>query len=78
MKNAMLDKYEKKVLIFLIENCSKKQVSLIHKEDIIKNMSKNFALSLSTLDDIMLSLSKDNYIDFISSGTAASIPDSRR
>lgn len=67
MKKAMLDKYEKKVLIYLIENCSKKQVSLIHKEDVIKNMSKNFALSLSTLDDIMLSLSKDNYIDYISS-----------
>ncbi len=63
----MLDKNEKKVLIYLIENCSKKQVSLVKKEDIIKAMSKNFALSLATLDDIMLTLSKDGYIDYISS-----------
>lgn len=65
----MLDKNEKRVLKFLIDKCSQKQVTLIHKEEIIREMSKNFALSLPALDDIMLSLTKDNYIDYISSNS---------
>lgn len=63
----MLDRYEKKILLYLIDKCSKKQVSIIYKQEIITQMNKNFSLSLASLDEIMLSLSKDNYIDYIHS-----------
>lgn len=61
----MLDKREKQVLLFLISKCKAKQVNLIYAEDIIKAVGKTFMISLNTLQDIMLSLSRNNYLEYV-------------
>lgn len=61
----MLEKKEKMVMLFLCEMCSQKRSYLISAEIIVQHMSKKYLLTLSELDDIMISLSKDNYIDVV-------------
>ena len=61
----MLDKKEKLVLLYLGEICHEKKTYLIPTQDIAQFVSKKFVISLAELDDIMISLSKDNYLDFV-------------
>ena len=61
----MLDKKEKLVILYLIEICPNKRSYLIRAEQIAEFVSKKYLISLSELDDIMITLSKDNYIDFV-------------
>ncbi|MEG1499610.1 MAG: hypothetical protein RR400_00855 [Clostridia bacterium] len=63
----MLDKKERAVLLFLIENCKADKVALVKAENIILEISKNNVLSLANLNEIMLSLDKDNFIDYVPS-----------
>jgi len=63
----MLDKKEKFVVLYLIEICPQKRSYLILAEQIAEFVSKKYLISTNELDDIMLSLSKDNYIDFVAS-----------
>ncbi|MBQ7885039.1 MAG: hypothetical protein IJ318_02980 [Clostridia bacterium] len=61
----MLDKKEKFVILYLLEVCQNKRSYLILAEQIAEFVSKKYLISLSELDDIMISLAKDNYIDFV-------------
>lgn len=61
----MLDKKEKFVLLYLVEICSDKRSYLIFAESIAEFVSKKYLISTTELDDIMITLAKDNYIDFV-------------
>lgn len=61
----MLDKKEKFVLLYLLEICPQKRSYLILAEQIAEFVSKKYLITTSELDDIMICLSKDNYIDFV-------------
>ncbi len=61
----VLDKKEKMVMIFLSEVCQSKRSYLISAQQIAEFVSKKYILSIAELDDIMISLNKDNYLDFI-------------
>lgn len=64
----LLDQKEKLIMLYLFEKCADRSSHLISAEEIIQFVSnKKHALSLSELDDIMQSLQKDNYIDFVAS-----------
>ena len=53
------------VMTFLSEICTSKRAYLISAEQIAEFVSKKFILSVAEIDDIMISLNKDNYLDFI-------------
>ena len=61
----MLDKKEKFVVLYLVEICPQKRSYLILAEEIAEFVSKKYLITTSELDDIMISLAKDNYIDFV-------------
>ena len=61
----MLDKKEKLVMEFLSKVCTSKRSYLISAAQIAEYVSKKYVLSVAELDDIMISLSKDNYLDFV-------------
>lgn len=61
----MPDRKEKLVLKYLCKTCSSKKTSLILPHDIAKNICKKMVLSVSEIDEIMASLSLQNYIDFV-------------
>ena len=63
----MLDKKEKIVMKYLCKVCPQKQSCLISAQQISEHICHKYLVSISELDDIMLALSKDNYIDFVSS-----------
>lgn len=61
----MLDKKEKLVMSYLSEVCKTKRTYLILSTDIAQFVSQKCIISLGELDDIMIGLEKDNYIDFV-------------
>lgn len=61
----MLDKKERFVVLYLIEICPNKRSYLVLAEQIAEFVSKKYLISTTELDDIMISLAKDNYIDFV-------------
>ena len=63
----MLDKKEKLVILYLVEICTKKTTYLILAEQIAEFVSKKYLITISELDEIMTTLAKDNYIDFVAS-----------
>ncbi len=65
----ILTKKEKKVLIYLCSVCLKKRTYLISPSQIAFALSKDFVLSIVEIDEIMSSLSKDDYLDFVVSET---------
>lgn len=63
----MLDKKEKMVMSYLCKVCPQKQSCLISANQIAQFLCKKYLVTISELDDIMISLYKDNYIDFVAS-----------
>lgn len=61
----MLDKKEKFVVLYLLEICPNKRSYLVLAEQIAEFVSKKYLISTTELDDIMITLAKDNYIDFV-------------
>ena len=61
----MQERKERLVLIFLCKTCDAKKTHLISPHDIAKSVSKKIILSISEIDEIMTSLSLQNYIDFV-------------
>ena len=61
----MLDKKEKFIVLYLLEICPAKRSYLVLAEQIAEFVSKKYLISTSELDDIMITLAKDNYIDFV-------------
>lgn len=56
---------EKGVLRYLCKVCTKKRTYLISPHEIASNLSKNFVLSVAEIDEIMVTLSNENYLDFV-------------
>jgi hypothetical protein len=61
----MLEKKEKMVMLFLCDVCSGKKSYLISADQIAEYLSKKYVLSIAELDEIMLMLNKENYIDLV-------------
>lgn len=61
----MPDRKEKLVLKFLCRTCYGKRTCLISPHDIAKDVCKKVVLSTNEIDEILASLSLQNYIDFI-------------
>ena len=61
----MQERKEKLVLIYLCKMCDEKKTHLISPHDIAKAISKKIVLSISEIDEIMTSLSLQNFIDFV-------------
>lgn len=61
----MQERKEKLVLKYLCKVCSGKKTYLISPHDIAKEVSNKIILSISEIDEIMASLSIQNYIDFV-------------
>ena len=61
----MPDSKEKLVLKYLCKVCSGKKTYLISPHDIAKATCGKMVLSVNEIDEIMTSLSLQNYIDFV-------------
>ena len=65
----MLDKKEKLVMLYLSSICLDKRTYLISTSSLAEFVSKKYVISLAELNDIMISLCKDNYLDFVVSNS---------
>lgn len=65
IKVNMQERKEKLVLKYLCKVCVGKKTYLISPHDIAKEVSNKLILSISEIDEIMASLSMQNYIDFV-------------
>lgn len=61
----VLTRKERGVLIYLCRVCTKKRTYLISPYDIASFLSKNYVLSVAEIDEIMVTLSNENYLDFV-------------
>ena len=62
---VIMTKKEKLVMAFLCERCQQKRTYLISPQEITQALSKKFVLSVEEIDEIMVTLSNENYIDFV-------------
>lgn len=60
-----MTKKEKMVMSYLCEKCQQKRTYLISPQEITQALSKRFVLSIQEIDEIMVSLSNENFIDFV-------------
>ena len=65
----MPERKEKLVLRYLCRVCLGKRTCLISPHDIAKDVCKKMVLSINEIDEIMASLSLQNYIDFVVSNS---------
>lgn len=61
----MTGRKEKLVMTYLCKVCSSKKSCLVSPHDISKAVCKKCVLSVAELDEIMATLSLENYIDFV-------------
>ena len=61
----MQERRERLVLRYLCKVCSNKKTCLISPHDIAKEVCNKIILSVSEIDEIMTSLSMQNFIDFV-------------
>ena len=64
-KNMVMGRKEKLVMTFLCEKCQKNKTYLIAPQEITIALSKKFVLSIEEIDEIMVSLANENFIDFV-------------
>ena len=64
-RSIVLGKKEKSVLRYLCKVCTKKRTYLISPHEIASNLSKKYVLSVAEIDEIMATLSNENYLDFV-------------
>jgi len=60
-----MSKKEKLVMTYLCNRCQRRKTYLISPQEITQALSKRFVLSIEEIDDIMVSLANENYIDFV-------------
>lgn len=60
-----MTKKEKLTMTFLCKKCQKNKTYLISPQDITQALSKKFVLSVSEIDEIMVSLANQNFVDFV-------------
>lgn len=64
-KKGAMTKKEKLVMSYLCNKCQLKRTYLISPHEITLALSKKYVLSVEEIDEIMVALSNENYIDFI-------------
>ena len=60
-----MTKKEKLTMTYLCKKCQKNKTYLISPQDITQALSKKFVLSVSEIDEIMVSLANQNFVDFV-------------
>ena len=60
-----MTKKEKMVMIFLCNKCQQKRTYLISPQEITQALSKKYVLSVEEIDEIMVELANQNYIEFV-------------
>lgn len=60
-----MTKKEKMTMTYLCKKCQKNKTYLISPQEITQALSKKFVLSIAEIDEIMVSLSNQNFIDFV-------------
>ena len=63
--SSMPNRNENLVMNYLCKVCSNKKTYLVSPHEIAQATSKKAVLSVAEIDEIMTSLSLDNYIDFV-------------
>ena len=56
---------EKMVMAYLCGRCQQKRTYLISPQEITQALSKKYVLSVEEIDEIMVDLANENYIDFV-------------
>lgn len=60
-----MTKKERMVMSYLCNRCQQKRTYLVSPQEITQALSKRFVLSIEEIDEIMVTLSNENYIDFV-------------
>ncbi len=60
-----MTKKERMVMTYLCNKCQQKRTYLISPQEITQALSKKYVLSVEEIDEIMVELSNENYIDFV-------------
>lgn len=60
-----MTKKEKMVMAFLCNKCQQKRTYLISPQEITQALSKRYILSVEEIDEIMVELANQNYIEFV-------------
>ena len=60
-----MNRKEKLVMNFLCNKCQQKRAYLISPQEIATALSKKYILSIEEIDEIMITLSTENYLDFV-------------
>ena len=62
-----MTKKEKMVMAYLCNKCQQKRTYLVSPQEIAQALSKKYVLSIEEIDEILATLSNENYIDFVAS-----------
>ena len=60
-----MTKKENMVMSYLCNRCQQKRTYLVSPQEITQALSKKYVLSIEEIDEIMVALSNENYIDFV-------------
>ena len=60
-----MTKKEKMVMAFLCNKCQQKRTYLISPQEITQALSKRYILSVEEIDEIMVELANQNYVEFV-------------
>ena len=60
-----MTKKERMVMAFLCNKCQQKRTYLISPQEITQALSKKYILSIEEIDEIMVELANQNYIEFV-------------
>ena len=60
-----MTKKEKMVMSFLCNKCQQKRTYLVSPQEITQALSKKYILSIEEIDEIMVELANQNYIEFV-------------
>ena len=62
---VVMTKKEKIVMAYLCTRCQQKRTYLVSPQEIAQALSKKFVLSIEEIDEILVVLSNENYLDFV-------------
>ncbi len=60
-----MTKKERMVMSYLCNRCQQKRTYLISPQEITQALSKRYVLSIEEIDEVMVTLSNENYLDFV-------------
>lgn len=60
-----MTKKEKMVMSYLCNRCQQKRTYLVSPQEITQALSKRYVLSIEEIDEIMVNLATENYLEFV-------------